>query len=189
MGKTHYDDLELRIIYKALWEDSEVRARVERRAALLEDGDGEYVHAICTHAAEGFTVEPNQAPFTGITYLTTSDKRFHTEIGLRCKKGGKPYLHVPTKKRLELATKYRMALADTAGGDENTAAAQAVAVLVEYGLGCPGFITSSAGAPPQGNPSRVFGQLKSVAIRTLEQLDAVQAGKEPPEDLSLRELQ
>jgi hypothetical protein len=157
--RDHYEDLEVRFLTIPLLTHDEVMGRIKRRAAQL--GDDEEIHAVNSAMVEnlGEKVNAEQLPFTGWEYFTSEDPRFHTMPGVRCKKNGTPYVHMPLQELVAGGTSYRLALADRSGGP-NTAGGSAMAVLYKFGRYLPGFLISSKGL--LGGMSKVALELRGL---------------------------
>jgi len=130
-----------------------IRARADREAS------GGYIHAVNAAAVEKVEVTDEQLPFTGWRYFRSDKARFHTMAGVRCKKGDKPFLYIPPPLLMEIAAAYRMANADV-NGDDTSAKAQSLAVLVEYGKSIPCLFEGALGAPPNGPVTQAFETFK-----------------------------
>jgi hypothetical protein len=135
--RSHYEDLVVRFLVLPLLAHEEVMGRIARRASMLEDN--QEIHAVCTHMVENLAEQVNheQQPFVGWTYFTADDPRFHELPGIRCKKGGKPYVRLPLKDLVAGGTAYRLAQQDSEGA--------AIGVVARYGKFLPGFIASTKG--------------------------------------------
>lgn len=157
---SHYEDLVARVLYYPLLSHNQVMERIIRRAKMLEDG--QELHAVNTAIVEnlGDSVNAEQLPFCGWEYFTSEDPRFHQLPGLRCRKGRRPRIFLPLKDLIAGSTAYSIALADT-GGDANSAAGAATAVVFQYGKGLPGLITASQGLV-KGGASPIFLGLRNL---------------------------
>jgi hypothetical protein len=161
--RDHDEDLVVRFLVLPLLNHDEVMGRIKRRAGMLQDN--EEIHAVNTHMVEnlGDSVNPEQIPFVGWTYFTKDDPRFHELPGIRCKKGGKPYVRLPLKDLVAGHTAYRLALQDSEGA--------AVATVGKYLRYLPGGFVSTKGLI-KGGKSRVALDLQNQLSNAPSQIKA-----------------
>jgi hypothetical protein len=163
--QNHDEDLVVRYLYLPLLRHEEVIARVVRRAQQL-DGAEDFIHAVTSPMVEGFDISFPALPYMGWEYFTSEDPRFHELPGLRCKKGGRPFVYMPPTKLVPAATEYRIARASQGAAAQGAA----VAVVAKWGKYIPGFITSSKGL--QGGASTVFLELRNLIAEAADRLAA-----------------
>lgn len=139
--RSHYVNLQGRVIYKPLLSHDQVWSRIKRRASKLE-GD-QFVHAISTHMVEEYTNNLEEMPYEGWQYFFQGEPRFSGLPGIRCKKGGEPFIYMPTNFLIRAMAEYGAALADKTVDEGNNPMNARLAVLGRYGHYFPGFITSA----------------------------------------------
>jgi hypothetical protein len=172
----HDKDLVTRWGLLPLLSCAQVMQRIKAHADMQDDG--QTVHFVNAAAVEAVDAGDEHLPFTGMRAFTSDNMRFHNMAGVRCKKGGEPYLYVPGPMLLAISQEYGFASRDMRGDPR----ASALAVLVKWAREIPGAYDASEGAPPNGAVTEVFDTFKRMVTDFSVDLAASQAGKPEPTD-------
>ncbi|AGC45457.1 hypothetical protein MYSTI_04157 [Myxococcus stipitatus DSM 14675] len=139
---TRNKEWEGRALYFPLLSHAETMALVQAYAQHIPDG--RVVHAVCTGMYEGLECDDKSLPYTGMTLFLDNESDFPSYPGLRCSKGGVPYVYIPEHRLRAAALKVISVMARTTahpGGDTRMARA----IVLDEARWIPGAVTSERG--------------------------------------------
>ncbi|NTX62622.1 hypothetical protein HUA74_18380 [Myxococcus sp. CA051A] len=106
--------------------------------------DGRVLHAVSTGMYEGLEVDDKALPYTGMTLFLDNEPDFPSYAGIRCEKGGTPYVYVPDHRlraaALKVVSVMRRSDSHPAGDTR-----MARAIVLDEARWVPAAVTSTRG--------------------------------------------